>query len=283
MSSKQITAPDFAAFIESAALKKTSITLNFAQMSLAETPVQHSKPATTFEGLPLELRENIYTLSMASTPSRVYIDSESDLRPLTFLPKVLPGICHVNKIIGQQAKIAWIRRTCFVMADRRWNPAYDELLRWFKQFPEGMGLQAVRMLMVSSSSLMTVRCMSETALQPFRGLRFLAIKLNPLALAKMVPRPDGQGKTRALKTKEELAGEFGQNAIFTAPALKTLRIYCEAHSIGYMQIDGVEKDLHNEELTVNLRQMLERGFADNGKKVNIDIDFNQKKAQLFGM
>lgn len=74
-----------------------------------------SRASARFLTLPLELREHIYTLSMCGLPPRIDVLGFHTLEPHVFFPNILPGICFVSKSIYEEALIAWIRRTRFMI------------------------------------------------------------------------------------------------------------------------------------------------------------------------
>jgi hypothetical protein len=219
---------------------------------------------------------DIYAMSMSSLPTRVYLDTEFRVRPLTFLRRVLPGICHINKKLGQEAIVAWVHRTSFVPASNKIHHAFSNLFHWLERFADEKGTQAVRLLTLPNLSLIAPSAIRRTMIQPCQSLQFLSIKVDTCEHASVVQKPHGSGYDLIMKTIEELAKEFGQNAIFKAPTLKTSRSYCEAGSLHVLNA-GSMRTMRKEEFTVNLRHMLKQGLEKNGKSVNIEFDFREDR------
>lgn len=232
--------------------------------------ITRGQPTTTLLDLPLELREKIYTLSMSSSSSRIYFLNEIQLSKLNFRPYALPGICYVNKAPGQEATVAWIRRTRFVFPELRDYFVQADLTHWLAQFPDGVGLKAVRMLTFKDLRL-SPRSAPCAVVAKFSVVRQVTIHLEHIDLWEIIDNTHGSGYHRVLKTAEELGKLFHQSPIFKVSAFNILRIVYDAGTIHHVIVDGVSKDVHEEELISNFQQMLEEGFAKNGRRVDTEM------------
>jgi hypothetical protein len=73
--------------------------------------------SSPFLQLPREIRDMIYLFAMADLPTRLLLSKALPFSPHILYPKTLPALCFANHKLFEEARLAYITRTCFVFAD----------------------------------------------------------------------------------------------------------------------------------------------------------------------
>jgi hypothetical protein len=233
---------------------------------------------------------------MEDLATRFTIDKRVKLSQWVLSPKTLPSICFTSKGIWQEAVLAYIRRTRFILESRT---AQDQLDIWLsRKFSDSQGFKAVRMLSYYGSSYSMFSLIERAVVPglpnrpPFvgrcHGLRHLILEVRSMYLlgdreddvavsaAGGIPgSPFGiRGFNRPIMTVNELKNRYNFKALFGCKNLRFIKMICIDYDIyirrysRHGQVVSTKEDLFE-----NFVTLIREGFQRRGRVVDICIEY----------